>query len=312
MNFKESCSILGIGTDASPEEAKKKYRELTKKFHPDVNKEAGAEEKFKQINQAYEQFQKGDTPEPQPGWHSPRGHNPFRQTHVYEAENVNLYTSINFKESVLGCKKEMKFERDAKCRNCEGNGEVALNNGCKVCGGKGQVRSQRGNMVFVQTCTKCFGQTQMESCKDCSGKGSVHTDVSVHVSVPGGVVNGSVLRLQGMGNYVTHFMGMDQYTDAFLHITVVPESGLQLEGRDVVTTLHISLLEALRGCDKEVKTINGRNQVHIKPQSRNKDEIILKGLGVNKIGDQRVILDVQYPQDIDNLIHILEQGGVTR
>src|SRR5579885_2283278 len=71
MNFKEACSTLGIAPDASADEAKKKYRELTKKYHPDVNKASDAEEKFKKINEAYQRFQNGDTPEPSPmsgGW----------------------------------------------------------------------------------------------------------------------------------------------------------------------------------------------------------------------------------------------------
>src|SRR5579885_945597 len=124
MNFKEACSTLGIASDASADEAKKKYRELTKKWHPDVNKESGAEEKFKKINEAYQRFQEGDKPEPipgrGPGWGNVNVGNPFGRQVYFEAENVELFTTISFKDSILGCKKEFEFKRQIKCNLCEG------------------------------------------------------------------------------------------------------------------------------------------------------------------------------------------------
>jgi|SRR5579885_1503512 len=311
MNFKEACSTLGIAPDASADEAKKKYRELTKKYHPDVNKASDAEEKFKKINEAYQRFQNGDTPEPSPmsgGWgHASNPFSPFGRQVYYDAENIDLYTTISFKESVLGCKKEMNFQRQIKCHVCDGKGEAPLNNGCAGCGGKGQVTGRRGNMIFIQTCSKCNGRTKTEPCKECNSRGLLHTDACVHVSVPAGVVDGNILRLQGMGNFTANFMGMDQYTDAFLHITVTPEPGLSLEGKDVVTTLSIPLLDALQGCKRDISTINGLKEINVNPLSKNKEEVVLRGLGVAGEGDQRVILDVQYPKDTTKLVEALKE-----
>lgn len=303
MNLKEAYATLEIAQGTSPEDAKKKYRELTKKYHPDINKDPGAEDKFKKINEAYQIVQSGkgtdrqDRRPPQGGFH---------RQQVIQLENIEVNLSISFKESVLGCKKEIKYSRQSKCQNCGGAGDVKLNNGCKKCGGKGQVINRQGNMVMVTTCDACFGQANLAECAVCTGAGTLQADVSVHVSVPAGVTDGNTLRLQGMGNYAGSFMGLaDQHTDAFLHIHVAAEDGLNIEGTSVVCHLTIPLLDALRGCKRKVKTIHGDKEIHVKPQSRNRDEVIIPHCGVSGAGDQKVVLDVEYPKNTDKLIGVL-------
>jgi molecular chaperone DnaJ len=310
MNLKEAYATLELAEGASPEEAKKKYRELTKKWHPDVNKDPAADAKFKKINEAYECVKngKGNDREPparygqqQQGW-------PFnrQQQQVVQLEHVEIKLTIDFKESVLGCKKEVKYGRKAKCPDCDGAGEIRLNNGCTRCGGKGQTTVQQRGMIFISTCPLCGGRASTEDCKTCNAEGTAHTDVSVHVSVPAGVVDGNTLRLQGMGNYAGTVMGiMDQYTDAYCHITVKPEPGLSIDGRNVVFSLTLPLLDAIRGCKQNVKTIFGNKEIRVPPQSRNRDEVIIPHCGVGGTGDQKVILDVQYPKNTDKLIGVL-------
>jgi molecular chaperone DnaJ len=304
MNLKEAYATLELAQGTSPEEAKKKYRELTKKYHPDINKEPGAEDRFKKINEANQVIQTGKSTDPQDRRPSYQGG--FHRQQVIQLENVEVHQTISFKESVLGCKKEIKYSRQSKCQDCGGAGEIKLNNGCKTCGGKGQVVNRQGNMVMVSTCSECHGQTNLTSCTGCHGNGTVHADVSVHVSVPAGIVDGNILRLQGMGNYAGSFMGLaDQHTDAFLHVHVSSEVGLNIEGTSVISRLTIPLLDALRGCKYKVKTIHGDKEIQVKPQSRNRDEVIIPHCGVNGTGDQKVILDVEYPKDTDKLIGVL-------
>lgn len=307
MNLKEAYSILELSPDAPADEAKKKYRDLTKKYHPDVNKDSGAEDKFKKINEAYKLVTTGEDEQPH-HFQSQSSWNPFagfqRQQRV-EATHVELHTTISFKDSVFGCKQELKFSRNGKCDSCEGQGFIALNNGCDKCGGKGEVVQRQGNMIIVQTCSKCHGNTKSEKCKVCQGAAFQSTEVSVQVQIPGGVINGNILRLGGMGNYAGNFMGADQFTDAHLHINVESETDLSLVGNDVICNLEISLLEALRGCHKSVKTVIGSKDIVIKPKSRNKEEVIISHMGVGRIGNQRIILDVKYPDNTDKLISVL-------
>ena len=319
MNLKEAYSILELDQTADADTAKKRYRELTKKYHPDVNKDPGAEDKFKNINEAYKVVSTGkstDRNDVMRQQHSQSGFNPFdpfnrqgNQSRV--ASHIELYVTISFKDSVLGCRQELKFNRQTKCSDCNGQGERLINNGCKQCNGRGTVTSQRGNMIFTQTCDKCYGQTQSESCNKCQTTGILDVEASISVNVPGGVVSGNVLRLGGMGNFVGNFMGMEQYTDAHLHINVIPEEGLSLQGADIISNLEISLLEALQGCSRKVKTVLGDKDIDIKPMSRNKDEVIISRMGVNRMGNHRVVLDVKYPKDVNKLIGVLSDVKVT-
>lgn len=308
MKLNEAYNILGLDPNSSHDEAKKQYRKLTKEFHPDVNADAGAEEKFKKINEAYKVVSSGqstDREDIQWTQHQSSPFGPFaRQTHI-TANPINLHISLSFKDSVLGCRQEIKFIRNGKCEPCSGQGATLLNNGCDKCGGRGEVSGRQGNMIFSRTCDKCHGKTKTEKCNTCHGSGTVKNDVSIQVQIPGGIVNGNILRLGGMGNYAGSFMTMDQFTDAHLHINIIAEEGLSLEGPNVISMMEISLLEALRGCNKFVKTILGEREVSIKPQSRNKEEIIIPHLGVNGTGNQKIILDVKYPKNIDKLIGVL-------
>lgn len=310
MKLKEAYTILELEQGASPEEAKKRYRELTKKFHPDVNKDPGAEDRFKKINEAYARVQKGGDDHQETGNVGWPFHNTgtFHRPQVIQLENVSITVTVSFKESILGCKREVKYSRQIKCNPCDGSGDVRLNNGCKKCGGKGQTVTRQGPTVMISTCGECRGRSDVEECNVCKGHGIIHTDVSVQISIPAGITNGTTLRLQGMGNYAGSFMGFaDQHTDAYCHVTVIPELGLSLEGKDVVSHAAINLIDALKGCEYVAKTIHGDKTITIKPQSRNKEEVIIPNCGVNGTGNQRVILDVKYPKDVDKLINLLNE-----
>ena len=310
MNVKKAYSILGIPETATPEEAKKKYRELSKKYHPDINKDDDAEAKIKEINEAYQVISSGkstDREDPQP-----RGNpfNPFaHQQTVIHAENINLQTSISFKESILGCKREIKFSRKTRCADCGGQGEIALNNGCTQCGGRGQVVNKQGNMVFVQTCNKCYGKSNTEPCKTCRSEGVLDSELSFNVTIRGGIKDSDVLRLNSIGNYVGNFGPIEQHTDVYVKVSVSPsEDGLTSDGTHVFYTLDVSLLEALAGCKKTVPTILGHKDIEIPVSSKNKDEVSIPNAGVNQVGAQKVILQVRYPQDIDKLVNLLKDN----
>src|SRR5574338_123111 len=107
MNLKEAYSILEIPSTSTPEEAKKKYRELTKMYHPDINKEAGAEDKFKKINEAYQVVSSGKSTDREDVMRQARRDpfNPFGRHVSFEAENIVRETRISFKDSVFGTKK---------------------------------------------------------------------------------------------------------------------------------------------------------------------------------------------------------------
>ncbi len=292
MNFKEAWEILELPEGTDQGAIKKKYRELTKKFHPDVNKSPDAEDKFKKINEAYKIVTTGKNTEPRS---------------QYIPTNIELNVEITFKESVLGLKKNFSYNRTILCNSCEGNGAKPKNNGCDRCHGKGVVVSKNANMIFTQTCPKCMGKVEVEQCVACHGDGTVNTNTTILVTTPGGILDGSILRLGGRGNFVGAFMGMGQFTDVFVHVKVIPMEGLSIRNNDVISYLPLSLIEALTGCTKEINTINGSNTINVPPLSKNKDEIAIPNLGVSGMGNHVTILQVSYPEDTDNLIKFLKK-----
>jgi molecular chaperone DnaJ len=314
MKLSEAYEELGLPSTANLEDVKKQYKLLAKKWHPDVNKAPEAEAKFKKINEAYQCVSSGKgTDREDLHWQNQNnnpfsGFNPFgnRQSQPqYQIENIDCNITISFKNSVIGCKEILNFKRKTKCKDCNGQGNIAINNGCDKCGGRGQVTHQQGNMIFTQTCNKCRGRTQINPCSSCYQKGIVDADTSITVSIPGGILDSNILRLNGMGHYVGNFGPIEQHTDVHLHVKVIPEPGLTLDGSNVISNITISLIEALQGCKKNINTIMGSKEIEIKPKSRNKDEVILPKFGVNRAGDQKIILDVQYPDNIELLINSL-------
>jgi molecular chaperone DnaJ len=297
MNLSEAYKILELSSSATEDEAKKKYRELTKLYHPDVNKEPDAESKFKKINEAYDLIKSKNDPK-----------NSFKTYHEYvEPEHINLNITISFKEAVLGCNKDLKYIRSVKCTDCKGLGSININNGCAICGGKGQIIHKNGNSVFIRNCTKCIGQISTKPCETCNQSGSINFDTIVNVKIPGGVQSNNVLRLGGMGNYVgTNFMFMDQSTDVFLQINVTPEAGLSIKGKDVLSELNISLYDAIKGCKHNINTIDGLKEITINKLSKNKDSIIIPNMGVERRGNQEVILNIDYPDNIEEIIEPLK------
>lgn len=314
MKLSEAYAELNLSEGSTPEEAKKQYRKLSKEYHPDINKAPEAEAKIKKINEAYDCVKngKGNERSPAPTYgHHQSNWSPFGRQQVVQLQHIELKLTIDFKEAVLGCTKEMKYSRKAKCPDCNGEGQIHLNNGCQKCGGKGQVAINQRGMVMISTCPQCQGKSSSEDCKTCSTEGLVQTDVSVHISVPAGIQDGNTLRLQGMGHYAGSVMGiMDQYTDAYCHITVIPEPGLSIEGKSVVSNLPLSLLDAIRGCSRTIKTIHGDKEIQVPPLSKNDDEVSIPRCGVAGTGDHRVLLDVQYPQDTSKLIELLSNEVV--
>jgi molecular chaperone DnaJ len=314
MNLSEAYQALNLSENATEEEVKKAFKRQAAKLHPDVNKASDAEVQFKRINEAYQTISdkdnQGDLHWQGGGLNDIFSHfnnmGGFRRSHQ-QIETVDVQTTISFPESVLGTKKDIKFTRKVKCSSCNGAGETPLPNGCKKCNGKGKITKQQNNMIFIQDCDQCRGKIKKAPCKPCQSQGTAEAEVSLQVAIPGGIINGNILNLQRMGNFVGAFGLMDQFTDAHLHISVVPEAGLTLEGQDVVSTLELSLEEALTGCIKEVKTIINSQNITVPPLSKHKEEIIINNMGVNTMGNQRVILDVKYPADISQLLIALNE-----
>ncbi len=319
MNRSEALEILGLTDSSSDEDAKKRYRELTKKYHPDINKEAGAEDKFKKINAAYATLQ---APEPEPevefgfnpfGQHGSGLHDLFQnlniQFHHQTHTPLEINLDVSFEESIKGCRKDLTIDRMDPCDSCKGLGVnfIPRTVVCGTCSGKGQVVVEYGNMKIVRPCQTCGGQNKIRvECKACSGKGGKTSSHTCQVSIPPGIESGNILRMQGMGHFLVGSVPT-QYADAFLVLNVKPHVGMQRRGNDVISEVTVPLLDCLQGGTVKRATLYGDVDFEIPAGSKNKDEVLIPGHGVQGTnGNHRFVILTQYPDNPQKLISHLK------
>lgn len=323
MDLQEAYNILGVDASISDEGLKAKHREMAFKFHPDRYKEDPNKLKF--INEAFqtitdhrehpEKYQQ-QMPFSGGGFGIDLGDifSTFMGGTRASAQTYRNSTppqvsiNISFKESVLGCPKHIAFTRMSKCDACNGKGVELIGNGCTNCGGFGTKTTNNGGGVIYSTrCDKCLGRNiKNKKCDKCGAKGGIENQVECDISVPKGVSDGIVLELQHAGNFVGGGLFGDQYTAVMIRIGVEKDLLLSLNGNDVVCGLNISLLEALEGCKKTVKTIHGEREITINKKSHHKDEVVIEKCGVPDNGVQRVILHINYPDNVDKVIEGLK------
>jgi len=301
MNKAEALKVLGFSTNDNPEEKeiKKAFKKKAVKLHPDVNKADDADDQFKKINEAQDVLL-NPQPEPRHGRHpmedffntGPRVH--------FSVPPIQKNIKISFKDSVLGCRHKVKVDKNSRCEDCK----------CKECDGRGAVNQtiNRGNIMFSSTfsCQKCKGEGRnSDNCKTCSGKGLVFKTSEFSIKIPGGVTNGAVMQLRGFGNIESH-NGRLYPGDIILVVNVEYDKDMRIQGTNVISNIEVSLLEALKGTTRKVKTILGETSLDIKKNTKHKDVVVIGRHGVERQGDHLFHINVIYPKNTDKLIEALE------
>lgn len=341
---KDYYKTLGVEKNASDEEIKRAFRKLAKKYHPDVNKEEGAQEKFKEIGEAYsvlsdpkkrqqydqfgsaafdgsagggfggfgggfsgfgfEDFDLGDIFEQfMGGSFGGRGRHANRAT---KGDDALVRIELDFEEAIYGTEKEFTINVKDKCTDCNGEGGHNSKT-CSTCNGRGRVRSEQRTILGVfqteTTCSKCSGSgTIFEStCNTCRGKGVTAKKKALKVRVPRGVDNGDQLRMSGKAS-----AGLNggPNGDVYIEFTIKEHPIYQRDKSDIYMKVPITITEAILGCKKEIKTIQGKVKLEIDPGTQNGDKIKLRGKGIDdeklgKKGDTYIIYNVIIPTKLD-------------
>lgn len=307
MNSHEAYALLGLHNNASEADINSAFRKKAAKLHPDVNKSENAEADFKKLNEAYQLLLK---PKNKPKAEYPQ--------YTYWNININndifsftrqpkASVDISFIESIIGVKsKKVSYNRKVCCTDCSGKRIIIkedINKTCDKCNGK-KFRTY-GDDAKEMPCNSCRGTGHLiirDVCQSCSGSGSKYTESTVNVSIPPGITDNEILMVRGGGDFLS---GENTYADASIKIRVLSDKDMKRQGNNVVSVLKISLLEALTGCLKQVRTVTGDKTLKIQPGRKHADQIVAQGLGVFPVGSHIFILDVQYPDDLDGLIDYL-------
>ena len=292
MEFKDYYVTLGVSRDAKEDEIKRSYRKLARKYHPDVSKESNAEEKFKEVQEAYEvlkdptkrasydqlgsQWKNGQDFRPPPHWqqHANRGGNPFG-----DGEGYSDFS--DFFSSIFG-----------------GGGARAGGGGQ----GRYQARAQRGRdehakiTVSLEDAFNGGERSIRLQVPETDANGRVqHKIQTLKITIPAGVISGQQLRLAKQG---APGIGGGPAGDLFLEIDVQPHRLFTLQERDIYLTLPITPWEAALGAKITIPTLGGAVDMKIAAGSQSGQKLRLKGRGLpgkNERGDQYVVLQIVAP-----------------
>lgn len=312
-NSNEACKVLGVEPGASEDDIKSAFRKLSKQLHPDVNKAEDAEQKFKEINEAYQFLQKhGSNYENNFSWNTNwiniqdeflnSVFQNFGQYHTinFGQSTINNNTihgniTLTFNESILGASKEVKYTRKGPCDKCSGKGSFSTpteteckdkRKSCGICAGTGKVLHK-------------------EPCKNCHSKCTIMQEATINVSLPPGTIDGQIYSVQYAGDYnVNH---LNKWGPARFRVNVLDHASLKRVDNNVVSEINITLLEALKGVTKRVETVEGEKSLVIPPKRKHMDNVVAKGLGVKGVGDHYFIIRVDYPEDVQFLIDVMEK-----
>jgi molecular chaperone DnaJ len=314
--------ILGVTRNADKEELKRAYRRLARKYHPDVNKEAGAEDRFKEINRAYEIL---SDPELKTrydrfgeagvsggagqgfstdfgdsfadifesffsGFSGGMGNQARRQTGPVRGDDLRIDLTLDFQEAVFGGEKELRIKHLETCETCGGTGAKAgtTPKTCSTCNGTGQVRRATrtpfGSFTQVSVCPSCNGTGQVieDKCSTCGGKGQNEVTKKLKITIPAGVDNGTRLRVSNEGDAGRRG---GQAGDLYVFLAVKDDPLFRRDGINVLSDLKISYLQAILGCRLRVNTVDGDTELTIPPGTQPGTVLTLENQGVPRLGN---------------------------
>ncbi|HEX3428190.1 MAG TPA: molecular chaperone DnaJ [Candidatus Limnocylindrales bacterium] len=325
--------VLGVERTATDAEIKKAYRRLAQQWHPDVNADAGAQERFKQISEAYQVLsdpqrrqsydmfgRAGLGGEGGAGFEA--GFGSFsdifdaffggaaagggRRGHPNAGSDLRYDLRISFEEAVRGTEKEIEFPVFGRCETCSGSGSKPGTEPltCDQCGGRGEIRTTRrtmlGQMVNVSPCPKCRGEGKLitEPCPTCHGEGRTERTRTLRVSIPAGIDEGHQIRLSNEGE-----VGLRGGAAGSLYVAVhvTPHPMLRREGTELFYEADVSIAQAALGSRISIPTVDGEEAIEVKAGTQPGTEIRLRGRGVPHLrrtgskGDLHVFVNVVVP-----------------
>ncbi|GGA68747.1 molecular chaperone DnaJ [Ornithinibacillus halotolerans] len=334
MSKRDYYEVLGVEKSATKEEIKKSYRKLARKYHPDVNKEPDAADKFKEVKEAYETLS-NDQKRAQydqfghAGMNGGQGFGGFggaqdfggfgdifdmffggggrRRDPNAPQQGADLqYTMIlDFEEAIFGKETEISIPNDEECATCHGSGAKpgTKPKTCTHCQGSGQLNTEQntpfGRVVNRRVCHHCNGSGKIipEKCTTCSGKGTVKKNKKIQINIPAGIDEGQQIRVAGKGEPGKNG---GPSGDLYVVIKVRSHEFFTREGDNIFCELPLTFTQAALGDELEVPTVHGKVKLKIPAGTQTGRIFRLKGKGAPNVrgyghGDQHIKVRVVTP-----------------
>ncbi|MBI4180502.1 MAG: molecular chaperone DnaJ [Chloroflexi bacterium] len=327
--------VLGIDRDATDEKIKGAFRKLAFEHHPDRNRNDGAEEKFKELNEAYEVLSDPDKRAAYDRFGHGGNGGPFGQGFegvdfggfgdIFDAffggattaasqapqrgADLRHRMKITFEEAAFGVDKEINILRTEHCSLCQGTGcrRGSQPSRCPGCNGSGQVRKVQqsifGRFTNITTCPQCHGEGMIitEPCPQCRGSGKEKHQRGILVKIPSGVEDSSRVRLTGEGDVGARG---GPTGNLYINLEVKPHKFFRRDGNDILYELPINFVQVALGTEVKVPTLDGDVKLKIPAGSQTGKVFRLKNKGISHLngggrGDQLVTLLVVTPESLN-------------
>jgi molecular chaperone DnaJ len=329
--------LLGVGREASEAEIKRAFRRLARELHPDVSDAPDAQERFREVVEAYEVLSKTETRDLYDRYgHAGLRSGGFQAGHVDFGNLADLFSAffgddvlfggrpgsrrargadlaatveIDLVEAAHGVTREVPFEAAVTCARCGGDGaepgsEIAT---CSTCAGTGRLqqvtRSVFGEFVRTQTCPDCSGSGRRieQPCAECRGVGRVVEERTLAVEIPPGIHHGQRIRLSGEGH--AGLVG-GRAGDVYVEVRIRPDERFVREGDDIYTTVDLTFTQAALGATISIPTLDGHEDVELPPGTQPGEILVLRGRGMPVLqgfgrGDQRILVNVLVPRRLN-------------
>lgn len=316
MAKRDYYEVLGVSKTASDDEIKKAYRQLAKKYHPDVSTEENAEEKFKEVQEAYdclsdpqkrEQYNQFGHQDPNSfggGGFSGFGGGGFggfedifsaffgggqtqrrSQSGPQRGRNLKVSVNLTFEEAAFGIEKEINLNKYDTCKDCSGTGAMSKSDisVCSKCHGTGKVYVEQ-NSIFgrVRTesiCPDCngTGKTIKNKCTTCKGEGRVKAQSKIKVRIPSGVEDGQTLTVSGKGEGGING-GLPG--DLYIQVNVKEHDVFERDGLNLYMEMPITFSQAALGGNVEIPTLNGSCTLKIPAGTQTGTKFKIGGKGI--------------------------------
>ncbi len=337
--------LLGVPRDADEAAIKKAFRGLARTLHPDVSDAPDAQDRFREVVEAYEVLSKPEARELydryghaglQSGGFTPTSFDLGSLSDLFAAffgddvfgvaarprssrgADVGAQIELTLAEAATGVKRLVPFPVTVPCATCQGSGAEPGTDPvvCATCGGRGHLqhvsRTAFGEFVRSQTCPGCGGAGRVieRPCLDCEGSGRTVEERSLDVEVPAGIHDGQQIRISGEGH--AGALG-GRAGDVYVQVRIQPDPRFVREGNDIFCNVDLTITEAALGATVQVPTLEGELDLEFKAGTQPGEVRVLKGRGMPVLqgfgrGDQRVLVNVQVPRRLtDEQRGLLEQ-----